>query len=198
MERTGASQLVVATRAGALGVALVWILASCNSSGPGSAPTTATTVAASRFTTLINAGILLLRHDNASAATQLFQQAIQADPRNPIGYYNLGVVDQTERDVGAALREYRLAVEADPRYVPALYNEAVALSGTDRAQAISLYQEVISLQPDSPTALLNLGLLDFGTGRRSQGKVLLRRAVKLEPSLESKIPASIHAEVAAP
>jgi tetratricopeptide (TPR) repeat protein len=79
-----------------------------------------------------------------------------------------------------------------------LYNEAVALSGTDRAQAISLYQEVISLQPDSPTALLNLGLLDFGTGRRSQGKVLLRRAVKLEPSLESKIPASIHAEVAAP
>jgi tetratricopeptide (TPR) repeat protein len=128
----------------------------------------------------------------------LFQQAIQADPRNPIGYYNLGVVDQTERDVGAALREYRLAVEADPRYVPALYNEAVALSGTDRAQAISLYQQVISLQPDSPTALLNLGLLDFGTGRPSQGKVLLRRAVKLEPSLESKIPASIHAEVAAP
>src|SRR5205085_5791540 len=108
----------------------------------------------------VGAGVQLLRSGNIGAAEQLFQQAIAKRPNDPVGYYDLGVAYQQQGQVRRARRAYRLAINRNPHYVPALFNEAVLISGYDKPTAIFLYRQVISIKPDSPSALLNLGLLE--------------------------------------
>jgi Tfp pilus assembly protein PilF len=171
------------------------VLSSCG----GSTRSSTATPSDAPFGVLIGAGIDLLRQGNLSGAEQLFQQAIARDPNRPVGHYDLGVVFQGMGDRQDALHQYRLALASDPQYTPALFNEAVVLAPRDPALAIFYYHRIIALKPKSPTALLNLGLLEAANGypRRS---VLssLRRAVALDPPLRSEIPAALRRELPGP
>lgn len=73
--------------------------------------------------------------------------------------------------------------------VPAIFNQAVVNSGHDVPLAVFLYRRVISLQPDSPTAYLNLGLLEAQQGQPTEAGVDLRKAIQLDESLRTRIPA---------
>jgi Tfp pilus assembly protein PilF len=145
---------------------------------------------------LIGAGMDLLRQGNWSAAEQLFEQAIARKPSNPVGHYDLGVVLQRVGDREAALRQYRLAVASDPQYTPALFNEAVILAPRNPPLAMFYYRRIIATKPNSPTALLNLGLLE-AANRYPRRIVLasLRRAVALDPALRSDVPAALRPEL---
>lgn len=162
----------------------------------GSSNPTKTTASKAPLKVLIGAGIDLLRQGNPAAAEQLFEQAIARDPNSPVGYYDLGVVLQSSGDRRGALRQYRLAVARDPQYTPALFNEAVLLSTHDPALAIFYYRRIIATKPNSPTALLNLGLLQAASGwPRRYVLASLRKAVALDPSLRTNIPASLRREL---
>jgi tetratricopeptide (TPR) repeat protein len=177
-------------------VALACGLTACSNS-PSSTASTTTSQPAS-YATLVAAGITLLKMNNVSAARQLFQQAIEAQPGEPVAYYDLGVTYQDGGDIKGALKEYVLAGRADPTYVPALYNRATIYRTVNVPLAIYLYQQVIHLQPDSPTAYLGLGLLQVnskGARVKSQAMSDLRQAVKLEPSLLADVPANLRAAV---
>jgi tetratricopeptide (TPR) repeat protein len=178
----------------AVGVVAV-SLASCSN---GSSPTSTTTAPAS-FSVLIGAGIHLLRQGNTNAAEQLFQQAIARNPNNALGYYDLGVVYQQQGQTDSAEREYTAALGVNPNYVPALYNKAL-MDGSQRPfLAIALYEKAISIQPDSPTALLHLGLLEATvTHQKPAGLSDLRKAIRLDPALRADIPASLRAQLNAP
>lgn len=170
-------------------------LGACSSSG-NAAPTTTTTSQPASFASLVGAGNVLLRSGNLNAAQQLFEQAIKANPANAIGYYDLGVVYQQEGQRPDALREYRLALAEDPKYVPAIYNRAVLYEVTNPPLAIFYFRTIISLQPDSPTAYLNLGLLEAQTkATLPQALVALNKAVKLDPSLLANVPLSLRSRL---
>jgi Tfp pilus assembly protein PilF len=175
-------------------VAVICAVSACSNSGhtPGDP---ATTTPADYFQTLIHAGMHLLRQGNASAAEQLFQQAIRRDPHSPVGYYDLGVVYQERGQQSQALHQYQLAIHADPRYISALYNGAVIIASQKPQQAISLYRRIIAIQPDSPSALFNLGLLEAKASDGTRAVSDLREAVKLDPGLSSKVPAPLRAQV---
>jgi tetratricopeptide (TPR) repeat protein len=163
-----------------------------------SARTTSTTTPR-HFDTLLNAGQVLLRQGNTSAAQQLFEQAIDQQPRSAVARYDLGVLFAQEAKNSEALEEYGRALARDPHYVPALYNEATIVSGKTPLKAMKLYRQVIRLQPDSATALLNLGLLELvAPHEQFLGIVDLRHALKLDPTLASHIPASVAAQVESP
>jgi tetratricopeptide (TPR) repeat protein len=145
---------------------------------------------------LIGAGLDLLRQGNSSAAQQLFEQAIAREPGNPVGHYDLGVVLQGIGDQPDALRQYRLAVASDPQYTPALFNEAVLLAPHDPALAIFTYHRILTIKPNAPTALLNLGLLEANTGYPRRVVLLaLRRAVALDPKLKREVPPALRREL---
>jgi tetratricopeptide (TPR) repeat protein len=174
-------------------VAAGLLLGGCGSGGHDSS-TTATSTAS--YNTLVDAGIHLLRLGNTKAAGQLFLQAIARNPADPVAHYNLGVVYQGAGDRRDALREYDLALRSNSRYVPALYNKAILMTPVNAPLAIFYYRQVIQIQPNSPTAFLNLGLLENQRkGLRSQALLDVKRAVRLDPSLRGRVPTSLRAEI---
>jgi tetratricopeptide (TPR) repeat protein len=139
---------------------------------------------------------VLLRQGNLNAAEQLFEQAITTQPDNAIGYYDLGVLYQQEGQRLDALREYRLALGKSSKYVPAIYNKAILYSTTNAPLAIYFYRTVIALQPNSPTAYLNLGLLEAESKTTLPAALRnLEQAVKLQPSLRTMIPAALRSRL---
>jgi len=143
--------------------------------------------------TTLAAGSAALRQRDYWAAEQLFLQAIKRDPMNAAAYYDLGLAYQDQRNYRAALRAYAKAQVLDPNFLPVIFNRAVLYSRTDPELAMFLYRRVIAIQHDSPTAYLNLGMLEAGQGSklRRQSEKDLATAVRLDPSLASRIPSSL-------
>jgi Tfp pilus assembly protein PilF len=180
--------LVGAVAIGALGL----LLAACG----GTDRSSSSAAANADYGTLVDAGAHLLRSGNIGAATQLFEQAIAKNPADPVGHYDLGVVDQEKGDTKQALREYSQALADDPNYVPALYNKASIFKTRTPLLAIFYYRKVISLRPNAASALLDLGLLlSARQPSRAAGLRALAKAISLQPSLRADIPPQLRGAV---
>lgn len=162
--------------AGIATVAVAGLLAGCSSGSGGDHPK-------ANAGTLLAAGLQAQKAGDTQAAKQLYQQVIAKDPSNVYAHYNLGVIAQQAKDNSTALREYGAALAANPNYVPALYNEATIYGESNPALAITTYKQVVSLQKQSPTAYLNLGLLEVKTGQKRQGYADLLTALHQDPTL---------------
>ena len=149
--------------------------------------------------TRLAAGLAALRQHDYSAAEGLLSQVTKLEPRNFTAYYDLGVAYQAQGANRAALIAYAKAQAINEQFVPVIYNRAILYSRTDPQLAMFLYHRVISLQHDSPTAFLNLGLLEAvqGPHLRKQAELDLAQAVQLDPSLASRIPAPLRAGLGA-
>jgi tetratricopeptide (TPR) repeat protein len=148
------------------------------------------------YKTLIGEGIKLLDQDDTTAAAQRFQEAIARNKKNPVAHYDLGVVYQRQGKVRDAKREYGLAIHYDPAYVPALYNQAGLFANTFPPLAIFYYRRIVHIKPNSPTAYLNLGLVEAGRAAlRKQALRDLAQAIKLDPSLRGSVPAWLRASL---
>lgn len=142
----------------------------------------------------------LLGAGKTGAASQKFQQAIARRPTLPVAYYDLGVTYQRQGKIPQAQRQYFLAIHYNPHYVPALYNEAGLLANTpNRPLAVYYYHRIIRDRPNSPTAFLNLGLIEAATpGERDRGLRDLAQAIKLDPALRTSLPPSLRAHLPLP
>ena len=151
------------------------------------------------MSTRFAAGLAALRQHDYPAAEGLLSQVTRLEPRNYAAFYDLGLAYQDQGADRAALIAYAKAQALNEQFVPVVYNRAVLYSKTDPQLALFLYHRVISLQHDSPTAFLNLGLLEAAQGPhlRKQAEQDLARAVQLDPSLASRIPAPLRAGLAA-
>lgn len=163
------------------------MLAACGSS--------TTSLPRASIPTTLAAGSAALRQGDYWAAEQLFLQVVKRDRRDAAAYYDLGLAYQDQHDIRDALRAYAQAQALDENFVPVIFNRAVLYSRTDPQLAMFLYRKAIALQHDSPTAYLNLGLLEASQGAqlRAQAGKDLAKAIKLDPSLASHIPGSLRA-----
>ena len=166
------------------------VLAGCSG---GSKP-----AASTNASTLIGAGTVLYREDNYDAAAQLFEQALHVEPSSALAHYDLGTAYQAENRLEEALLQYQQAVSLDGTMTSAVYNEATLDSTRDPALAVFLYRKVVNQKPDSPTAYLNLGILEHAQGLHTQAGIDLREAIRLEPSLRARIPAADLADLSLP
>lgn len=125
-------------------------------------------------------------------ARKEYEEVLAADGSNRYARYNLGLIFQTEGDAQAATRYYRLALESDPHFEPAMFNLAIMQTEAGRTNdALSLYRQVIALDPSNAGAHLNLGLLYLQRHKVGAARAELDRAVSLNPSLRSRLPASV-------
>jgi tetratricopeptide (TPR) repeat protein len=78
-----------------------------------------------------NVGTLLMRKDNYMDAAEAFKRAADLSPKDPVPYYNVGLMYQ--RRGYPALEWFVKSLERDPRYLPSL-----------RAAVVSAKRQVIA------------------------------------------------------
>jgi len=76
------------------------------------------------------------------------------------------------------------AQEASPKFTPRVLAEAVAegnraFTAKDYPTARRAYERVLSLDPQNPLGLVNLGLVEFSSGDSAKAEKLLKQAVAL-------------------
>jgi Flp pilus assembly protein TadD len=166
--------------------------AACNSGTAASTSTTSTTATASA-NNLVEQGLNAQSLGQNQTAIQDYTAAIAKDPTNQYAYYDLGVIYQSEDNSTDAATEYNKALAIDASYKPALFNLAVLDTPNSPATAITLYQQLLKLNPNDPNVNFNLGLLLYSNGKVAAGRVDLSKAIKLSPALKSRLPKGVTA-----
>jgi len=154
----------------------------------GSSKKTGTTTTTTPADKLIQSGITAESHGDKASALADYQAALKADPLSNIAYYDLGVIYQQDNDAADARANYQKALLIDPTYKSALFNLAILDTPTDPTTAVSLYDQLLTINPNDTNVLFNLGLLLRNTGQAAQGNADLAKAIRLDPSLASRIP----------
>jgi Tfp pilus assembly protein PilF len=159
------------------------LAAGCSSSSPS---------ASSSADSLISQGLSAESHGQTQQALQDFSKAVAQNPSSTIGYYDLGVIYQQQlNEPNQAASEFNKALLADPTYKPALYDLAILETSTNPLSAINLYQQLLKLNPSDPNVLFNLGLLLYAHDSVAQGQADLNKAISIDPSLKSRVPAGV-------
>ena len=164
-------------------VALSILAAGCSSGSSGSP--------GAQANALVAAGLRAQTHGDTQHALQDYLAASAKDPTNKFAYYDAGVIYQQRNDASNASTAYHKALLADPHYRPALFNLAILLTPTEPAQAISVYGQLLTLNGNDPNVLFNLGLLLIQQNQPAQGHADLQKAIALQPSLRTRVPAGI-------
>ena len=99
-------------------------------------------------------------------------------------HYDRGVAFMRQGNVDAAMREYRAAIDAKPDYEFARANLATMLEEKGDIQgAIVQYKAILTANPN-PQAYYNLGMILLRRGKLEEAIECLRRAAKLQPTME--------------
>ena len=77
----------------------------------------------------------------------------------------------------------------NPNFVNALYNLAILVTSAQPLLAENYYEQVIALTPNNASAHLNLGFVFRSQGNKGQSRTEFAKAVAIDPSLKSRIPA---------
>ena len=165
--------------------ALGLILSACGGgpATPSAAPTTTTGIGSilTRAIHEMNSG-----HDAPAVADLL--AVVKADRQNYVAWYDLGVLAQRTHQANLAANDYLSSLGSNPKYVPALYNLAILETAKQPEAAARLYQDAIDAKPNDADAHLNLGFVLETLGQQLAGEEHIAYAVKLNPSLNSRIP----------
>lgn len=122
-------------------------------------------------------------------ASNAYNECLKHEATNKLCLYNLGLIAQTQQRDVEAENFYRQSLQTDPAYAPSLFNLAIIRTNAGSMdEAAGLYREVIEIQPDNAAAHLNLGLLLLAQGQTALANAELTTAIKLDPTLTSRIP----------
>lgn len=168
-----------------VGVAVIG--ASCGSvTKNGGAPTT-TAGPASAVAILVKEGISQANAHMLAQATTTFEDVLLLSPNNVYALYNLGVIDQSQGNSRGALSYYNQVLSVDGTYTPAMYNKAIIVEVTDLGAALSLYKQIVAINPKASTAYLQMAFIYAKQGQDLKAAEARTKAVSLDASL-SKIP----------
>ena len=134
-------------------------------------------------------GVRLFQQGNYQAAAQKFQEAIQRDPANADGYYNLastyhrlGKLNERAADLQQAETLYNQCLDHNPNHEDCYRGLAVLLVETNRSdKAITLVKGWSDQSPTLAAPKIELARLCEEFGNPDQAKNHLRDALVLAP-----------------
>jgi tetratricopeptide (TPR) repeat protein len=145
---------------------------------------------------LVSQGLKAQLAGDETTAETTYQQAIKLDPNNAVAHYDLGTVYDRQGSKAQAVTEYTATLVIDPTFADALFNLAVDTVTTDSVGAEKLYLRVLALQPNFAAAWLNLGFILQGQAKLPDARSDWAKAVALDSSLASHVPAPTPATTA--
>ena len=119
-----------------------------------------------------------------------FQEAINTDPDNPDGYYNLaathhhvGLVEQSQKDLDRAEGLYNMCLDRDENHREAYRGLAVLLAQQGHSdKAFRLLEGWVDGQPDVADARVELARLTEEYGDKRAAKEHLVEAINIDPN----------------
>jgi Tfp pilus assembly protein PilF len=152
-----------------------------------SAGTSATVTAGmsdvTRVAALLQVGIQRANQKDWAGATTTFQDVLAINPGNVYALYNLGVIDQTAGNSSGAIGYYKMALTISRKYTPAMFNMAILLEKPYPRQALSLYQQIVTINPQASTAYLRMAFVQAKLGDHGAAQVSYAKAIAIDPSL---------------
>jgi tetratricopeptide (TPR) repeat protein len=141
---------------------------------------------------LISQGLRAESSGKTHQAISDFKAAAARNPVSPVAYYDLGVIyQQYLKESSQAASYYNKAILADSSYKPALYNLAILNTASNPLEAVSLYDQLLKMNPNDSNVLFNLGLLLINLGQNAQGEADVQKAVLINPALKSRVPPGV-------
>lgn len=127
-------------------------------------------------------GIIAFKDKQYEEAAQLFTEAIENDPENPVGYINFGNLLATLNDVERAERFFQKAITVDEKSATAYYGLANLYYNTERYQeAARLYEMSIQNGIEGADAYYMLGKCFEREGNYKLALPYMQRAAELAP-----------------
>jgi tetratricopeptide (TPR) repeat protein len=118
----------------------------------------------------------------ARAALQAFRAALDVNPKNPQGWYQLATLSLEFGQVAQAEAALARALEANPKMAAALNAQgALALASGELAAAEARVRAALALEPDLPTARYNLGRVLEAGGRPVEAEAAYRAELRDAP-----------------
>ncbi len=108
----------------------------------------------------IQAGIALLKHDDAAAAKLRFNEALRADPRSADALIWRGIAENQLKQFSSAEQDFNTALAIDPSRLAARYNLALSLIRLGESdRALDELRMVVNAQPGMLAPEYNLAIL---------------------------------------
>lgn len=168
-------------------------LAACSggsdaATSPSATPAAATSAANPQVVTLLKQGITQAQNRQFDAAKTTFTNVLAIDPTNKYANYNLGLIAQTANDTKGAIAYYDKAIGADANFTPALYNKAIAVEATKPDEVISMYENIVKINPKASTAFYRLSMAYARKGESQKASDARAKALAIDPSLATQSP----------
>ena len=114
-------------------------------------------------------------------AKQLYQNALEYNPKNPQIWYLLAQLDEKHGDEKAALAEISQALTVKPNYTEAImFMVQYYVSKKDAPNALRAAAAAVQSDPHSPAALFQLGVLYYTLGDTANAIVPLQKAIAVQ------------------
>lgn len=126
-------------------------------------------------------GLLYRDQDDLETSLYYFNKSLEVE-ENERTFTFLGSIQQQLGLIEEAQESFRQALHLNSNYEEAYYNLAVILSCEQPAEAISLLQKAVEIDPEYAIAHRELGWLLRGIDQYPEAEYHLRRAIELDSS----------------
>ena len=90
---------------------------------------------------------------------KLLQKSLKIEPKYSLGYNNLGLALQKDKDLNSAIKSFKKAIKLKPNYSEAYSNLGLAMyQNSQFEEAIESYKAALKIDPKNFLALMNLGI----------------------------------------
>jgi len=128
------------------------------------------------------AGEALDQMKDNTAATQMFRDAVKANPKEPDAHFGLGYLLWTQKQYPEAAREFQAELANDPNHAQAmLYLADADIQMNQIAEAQPLLEKAMKLDPSLNLAHLDMGIVYTDAGRKEDALRELTLAARVMP-----------------
>lgn len=140
-----------------------------------------------RKTAYFEKGKSFLQDKNYDKARLEFKNVLQIDPKFAPGYYNLGILEEENKEMAKAVANYKKAIELDPAYTDAKIKLAriYVVSGSDSMldEASKLIEQVKQEDPGNAQSELMSAMIEYKSGSRERARSRLESILLNKPAL---------------
>jgi len=129
----------------------------------------------------LNLSACYFRLGKYNLAEQYCKEAIRIQPRNPVGYSNLGVVFDAKNDLYSAIDAYKKSLELDTKQPQVQMNLGSTFMRQNRHKsALASFRKAAALAPKDPHPWVQIGICHFRLENDAEAERAYQKALSLK------------------